>query len=124
MIKKIIITLLFSCFFASVGFCDLSEEQINLYNLKKDGMYLFNLESNVEKIDVSDSKIVNVTPIVSVESNGRQLFVEANDTGVCDVLIKTQDKEYKLRFIAGNVFEDEKDDLTIVDLPAVMSKEI
>lgn len=124
MMKKILFTLLFSSFCANVAICDLVEDKINLYNLKKDGMYLLDLGSKAEKIDVSDSKVLNVIPVISLEADGRQLFIEANDTGVCDVVVKTQNKEYKLRFVAGNVFEEGNSELILVDLPVDLSKEI
>lgn len=122
--KKLILALLFVFMTANVGKCNLSPDKINVYNLKKSNMYLLDLSSKAEKIDVSDTTILNVTPVTSLEADGKQLFIEANGTGVCDVRIKTQKEEYKVRFVTGNVFEEENNGLVLVDLPIVFSKEI
>ena len=122
--KKLVLALLLVFMTANVGMCDLSADKINVYNLKKSNMYLLDLSSKAEKIDVSDTKILNVTPVTSLEADGKQLFIEANGTGVCDVKIKTQKDEYKVRFVTGNVFEEEDNGLVLVDLPIVFSKEI
>lgn len=122
--KKLILTLLLVFVSANVGMCDLSTDKVNVYNLKKSNMYLLDLSAKAEKIDVSDTRILNVTPVTSLEADGRQLFIEANATGVCDVIIKTQKEEYKVRFVTGNIFEEENNGLTLVDLPVVYSKEI
>lgn len=122
--KKLVLALLFVFMTANAGMCNLSADKINVYNLKKSNMYLLDINSKALKIDVSDTKILNVTPVTSIESDGKQLFIEANGTGVCDVSIKTQKEEYKVRFVTGNVFEEEKNGLVLVDLPIVFSKEI
>lgn len=122
--KKLVLALLFVFMTSNVGMCSLSVDKVNIYNLKKSNMYLLDLGTKAEKIDVSDARILNVTPVTSLEADGEQLFIEANATGVCDVKIKTQNGEYKVRFVTGNVFEEENNGLTLVDLPVVYSKEI
>lgn len=122
--KKLILALLFVFMSSNIGMCSLLVDKINVYNLKKNNMYLLNLGSKAEKIDVSDTKVLNIMPVTSLENDGEQLFIEAKTTGVCDVKIKTQNQEYKVRFVTGNVFEDEDNGLILVDLPVVYSKEI
>ncbi len=118
MMKKIALVFILFVTLANIGFCSLKSDEINIYNLKKSNMYLFDLDSRVQEIIVSDKNIVDVYPVSSVESENKQLFVEANANGICDVNIKTAKKNYKVRFISGSVFEDEKKNLTKIDLPA------
>lgn len=122
--KKLILALLFVFMSSNIGMCSLLVDKVNVYNLKKSNMYLLNLGSKAEKIDVSDTKVLNIMPVTSLENDGEQLFIEAKTTGVCDVKIKTKNQEYRVRFVTGNVFEDENNGLILVDLPVVYSKEI
>ena len=117
MMKKIALVFVLFATFANVGFCSLKSDEINIYNLKKSNMYLLDLDTRVQEIIVSDKNIVDVYPVTSAESENKQLFVEANANGVCDVNIKTAKKDYMVRFIAGSVFEDTKKNLTKIDLP-------
>lgn len=122
--KKLILSFLLVFAAAGMGMCDLSGDKINVYNLKKSNMYLLNLDSRAQQVDVSDRNVLNVILDTSISSEGKQLFIEANKTGVCDVSIRTEKQEYKIRFISGNVFEDTDGLLTTVDLPSILSKEI
>lgn len=122
--KKLILALLFVFMSSNIGMCSLLVDKVNVYNLKKSNMYLLNLGSKAEKIDVSDTKVLNIMPVTSLENDGEQLFIEAKTTGVCDVKIKTKNQEYRVRFVTGNVFEDEDNGLILVDLPVIYSKEI
>ena len=117
MIKKITLVLVLFIAIANVGFCSLKADEINVYNLKKSSMYLLDMDAKVQEIIVSDKEIVDVYPLTTIEGNNKQLFIEANAHGICDVNIKTAKKDYKVRFITGSVFEDAKKNLTKIDIP-------
>ena len=80
-------------------------------------MYVLNLDSSVKSISVSNKEIVNVSTITSLENEKKQLFVEANDDGVCDVVVTTNAGIYQIRFISGPIFQDDKKELTEIDIP-------
>lgn len=119
--KKLVLILLFMFFILPVGFCEVSSSDINIYNLKKQNFYMLDLLEKVEKIEVSDDSVLKITKETSLSNDGKQIFVEALSTGVCDVLIQTEKQNYKYRFISGSTFEDEnKKELTLIDIPPVL----
>ena len=112
----ILIILLFSQQFA---FSKLNTNNINLYNLQKNNAYILNLESKAEKINISDKAIIKIIPVNSIYEDKKQLFIEAIENGVCDVEVKTTENNYKLRFVTGPIFQDNNDDISIVDIPSL-----
>ncbi len=109
---------LFMFFMVSqTGNCALTNQDINIYNLKQKNMYMLNMDTAVRNIDVSDKNIINVIPVTSIDNNKKQLFIEANETGVCDVILTTDYDTYKIRFISGSLFQDNKSELIQIDMP-------
>ncbi len=105
-------------FSVQCGCCALSKENINLYNLQKDNMYIINLESKAINVDVSDSEIIKILPVTSIYEDKKQLFIEALENGVCDVIVTTSDSNYKIRFVTGPVFQDNSNDILPLDIPS------
>ena len=52
-----------------------------------------------------------------------QLFIDAKENGVCDVIINTEKEEYKIRFVTGPAFQENKESLTEIDIPVAYNKE-
>lgn len=115
--KKIYILLLMLIITAQTGFCALLNKEVNIFNLKSNSMYILDVDSSVKNINISDKSIVNITPITSVLNDKKQLFVEANNDGVCDVILTTDTNAYQIRFISGPKFQDDKVGLTEIDIP-------
>ena len=120
--NKFLLSLLILFISAQSAFCALSNTDINILNLKEKNMYLLDLKEKTIKIDVSDNNLINITPLTSINSDGRLLFVNSNKTGVCDVQITTVKDEYKIRFVSGTVFEDTNENLIKVDIPEISNK--
>lgn len=120
--KKLILILSFLILNINAGFCSPISNEINIYNLKEKNIYLLDLDSSVKEINISDESLLNITPVTSITNDRKQLFIEAEKDGVCDVQITTESKEYRLRFITGPVFQDNKDNLTQIDLPGMLIK--
>ncbi len=115
--KKILILLTIMLFSIESGYCSLDKEAVNIYNLKKNSSYILNLETKAEKINVSDNKLLNIVPVTSIYNDGKQIFIDAIENGVCDVDLKTSESSYKIRFITGPNFEDNNGDIVLVDMP-------
>ncbi len=121
--KKLIAALLFLLISAQTGFCSILTDVINIFNLKKDNMYIIDFGDKITGFDISDKKILDIMPVTSLINDKEQLFIDAKENGVCDVIINTETKEYKIRFITGPVFQDNKEILTEIDLPVSHNKE-
>ncbi len=115
--KNLLIMLLIMFFSIQAGYCGLDKDGINIYNLKKNNSYILTLETRAEKIDISDKRLLSIMPVSSIYNDGKQLFIEAVDNGVCDVNIKTAENNYKVRFVTGTDFQDNKNDIYAVDIP-------
>ncbi|MCD7780128.1 MAG: hypothetical protein LUH05_05595 [Candidatus Gastranaerophilales bacterium] len=122
--KKIIIFMSIFFITSQSGNCALSQQDINVFNIKENDAYLLLLDSSVKNINISNKDIVNINPVTSIENDKKQLFIEVNKTGVCDVLLTSDNAEYRLRFISGSFFRDEKTDLIRVDIPQNIKNEI
>ncbi len=114
--KKIVLLLLI-IISSQIGECALVNNDINIFNLKSDSMYILDIDSSVKNINISNKDIVNLTPITSVDNEKKQLFIETNKDGVCDVVLTTDLDAYQIRFISGPKFQDNKVGLTEIDLP-------
>ncbi len=119
--KKIFTLIIISIF--CTASCLAQQDNITVYNLKEKNMYLLNMNSKVEKIEISNKKILNIIPITTINNDKRQLFIDAVENGVCDVNIVTADENHKIRFITGSLFQDTEDNLIQIDLPAYNSEE-
>lgn len=115
--KKIVLFLLIFLLTSLNGNCSLLNHEINILNLKENNMYVLDLDSSVKNIHISNKNIVNVMPITSILNDKKQLFIEANTSGVCDVVLTTDIDSYQLRFISGPEFQDNRKDLTLIDIP-------
>ena len=115
--KRMILLLLVILLTSQSGICALVKNDINIFNLKTDSMYIMDVDSSVKNINISNKDIVNLTPITSVDNEKKQLFVETNKDGVCDVVLTTDLEAYQIRFISGPKFQDNKVGLTEIDLP-------
>lgn len=115
--RKIYLLLLIIFVTSQAGYCSLVKNDINLFNLKTKNMYLLDVGSAVKNINISNKNIVNITPITSINNDKKQLFVEANNTGICDVILTTDINIYQIRFISGPKFQDNKVGLTEIDIP-------
>lgn len=119
--KKLMLAILLCVFTANIGECALKSKEINILNLKENSMYILSLKSKALNVNVNDNKI-NVYPIVSIENDGKQIFVDAKKSGVFDVSIKTEKEDYQIRFIVGSTFEQITDDITLLDVPTVVKE--
>ena len=115
--KRIMILLTLFLLFVQYGNCSLVNNDINIFNLKSDSMYILDIDSPVKNINISNKDIVNLTPIASVDNEKKQLFIETNKDGICDVILTTDLEAYQIRFISGPKFQDNKVGLTEIDLP-------
>ncbi len=96
-------------------------KEIYIYNLREKNIYILNLGYRAEKIDISDTNILNITPVTSISSDNEKVIIETLKNGVCDVLINSKNKIYKYRFISGDIFQDEKEELIELDIPPIIS---
>ncbi len=116
--KKLILALFILMIIPQMGYCALLDREVNILNLKENNMYVLDLDVSVKNIQVSNKNIVNVMPITSISNEKNQLFIEANQSGVCDVILTTDLKSYQLRLISGPNFQDTRNDLTLIDIPS------
>lgn len=121
--KRMILFLLIILLTSQSGICALVKNDINIFNLKSDSMYILDIDSSVKNINISNKDIVNLTPITSINNSNKQLFVETNKDGVCDVIITTDGNAYQIRFISGPIFQEEKIGLTQIDIPSKYESE-
>ena len=119
--KKLVLAILLFFCTSNIGECALKSKEINILNLKESNMYILNLKSRALNIDISDKKI-NVYPITSIENDGKQIFIDAKNSGVYDVNIKTEKDNYQIRLVVGSTFEQITDDLTLLDIPTVVKE--
>ena len=115
--KKIIIILLLFLFAGNVCQAALKSNEINILNLKVKNMYILSLNSKALNIINDKKSLLDIYPITSIENDGKEIFIDAKNAGVYDVDIQTEKDDYKLRIIIGSTFEDDIDDLTLIDLP-------
>ncbi len=121
--KKIIFIFLIFVSYNCQCFASTLSNEINIYNLKSKNMYLLDLETSAEKIEISDKNILNIFPITTIDNNKKQLFIETEKDGVCDVIITSNNQNHKLRFITGPYFQDNKENLTPIDIPEIIKEE-
>ena len=95
--KKIVLLLLI-ILSSQVGECTLVNNDINIFNLKSDSMYILDIDSPVKNINISNKDIVNLTPITSVDNEKKQLFVETNKDGDYGVNKKIFTKEMRKNY--------------------------
>ena len=119
--KKLLLILLIFTGISCIGYCN-SNENINIYNLKENNTYILNIDYNAEKIEISDGSLIEITPVTTItDGKEHQLIIETTSSGICDVLIKSENQSYKYRFITGKNFQDNKDELIELDLPPLAS---
>lgn len=116
--KKIAVLSAIFLMAAQSGQCALLNKEINVFNLKENNMYILDVDSPVKKINVSDKNIVNVTPVTSLSNEKRQVFIEADKSGVCDVVLTTDMDTYQIRFVSGPVFQYNGNELIQLDIPS------
>ena len=115
--KKIIITLLLFFISTTISQAALKSNELNILNLKEKNMYILTLKSRALNINNDKKSLIDIYPITSIENDGKEIFIDAKNAGVYDVDIQTEKDDYKLRIIIGSTFEDDIDDLTLIDLP-------
>ena len=118
--KKFFLLFLALFFSVSNAFGTLSETDVNLLNLKEKNTYILTIPSKVYEFNVVNEKTVNVSTLTTLANDKRMLLVEAKQGGVSDVSIRTEEKLYQIRFVVGPEFQDESDDLIMIDLPSVL----
>ncbi len=117
--KKTIICIFTFFIISQIGYCSsLTNKEINIFNLKENTMYILETGLYVRNIDVSDKEIAEIMPITTISNDKNQLFIEANKPGVCDVVLTTDAGIYRIRFITGPVFQDNKSNLIQLDIPS------
>ncbi len=116
--KKLIISAMIFMLASTTGYCALLDKEVNILNLKENNMYVLDLDASVKNIQVSNKNIINIMPITSISNEKNQLFIETNQSGVCDVVLTTDLKSYQLRLISGPNFQDTRNDLTLIDIPS------
>lgn len=102
------------------GYCELSSNNVNLFNLKEKNVYMLTLPEKVKEFNIMNEKSINITPITSINNDKRILIVEAKGDGVSDVSIRTENSLYQIRFVIGPEFQIESTDLIMIDLPSVL----
>lgn len=115
--RKLVLVLFAFMLTFQIGNCSLLDREVNILNLKENNMYVLDLDVSVKNIQVSNRNIINVMPITSIANEKNQLFIEANKSGVCDVILTTDSNSYQLRLISGPNFQDNRNDLTLIDIP-------
>jgi len=121
--KKIIVLFAIFLLMQQTGYCTLMNQEINVFNLKENNMYILNVDSSVKNINISDKNVVNLTPVTSISNDKKQIFIEANKSGVCDVVLTTDSDAYQIRFVSGPVFQDNISELIQIDVPLGISAE-
>lgn len=118
--KKIFLLLLAITTTIQAGYCELSSNDVNLFNLKEKNVYMLSLPEKVQEFNIVNEKSINITPITSLTDDKKNLIVEAKKDGVSDVSIRTENSLYQIRFIIGPEFQIESSDLIMIDLPSVL----
>ena len=99
---------------------ELSDNSVNLFNLKEKSVYMLEFPSKVCEFNIVNEKAVSITPLTSLSNDKKMIVVEAQKSGVSDVSIRTEEKLYQLRFVIGPEFQDDSKDLIMIDLPSVL----
>lgn len=118
--KKFFLLLLAITTTIQAGYCELSSNNVNLFNLKEKNVYMLTLPEKVQEFNVINEKSINITPITSLTDDKKNLIVEAKKDGVSDVSIRTENSLYQIRFVIGPEFQIESNDLIMIDLPSVL----
>lgn len=118
--KKFFLLLLAITTTIQAGYCELSSNNVNLFNLKEKNVYMLSLPEKVQEFNIVNEKSINITPITSLTDDKKNLIVEAKKDGVSDVSIRTENSLYQIRFIIGPEFQIESNDLIMIDLPSVL----
>ena len=99
---------------------ELSDNSVNLFNLKEKSVYMLEFPSKVCEFNIVNEKSLSITPLTSLSNDKKMIVVEAQKSGVSDVSIRTEEKLYQLRFVIGPEFQDDSKDLIMIDLPSVL----
>ena len=99
---------------------ELSDNSVNLFNLKEKSVYMLEFPSKVCEFNIVNEKAVSITPLTSLSNDKKMIVIEAQKSGVSDVSIRTEEKLYQLRFVIGPEFQDDSKDLIMIDLPSVL----
>lgn len=118
--KKFFLLLLAITTTIQAGYCELSSNDVNLFNLKEKNVYMLTLPEKVQEFNIINEKSINITPITSLTDDKKNLIVEAKKDGVSDVSIRTENSLYQIRFVIGPEFQIESNDLIMIDLPSVL----
>ena len=121
--KKFRLIALILCLIAFPGLKGLCNSEVTVFNLKINNLYLLDIDGKSEDIQVSNEDIIKIEPLTLISNNSHQLVIDTYNTGICDVGIKTENKNYKIRFIIGSIFDEETDKLTRIDMPSVFNGE-
>ena len=87
---------------------------------KENNIYILTVPSKVYEFNVINEKSVNVSTMTTLANDKKMLIVEAKQAGVSDVSIRTEESLYQVRFVVGPDFQDESDDLIMIDIPSVL----
>ena len=118
--KKLFLLLLTIPFIVQSANAELSNNSVNLFNLKEKNVYMLEFPSKVCAFNIVNEKAINITPLTSLSNDKKMIVVEAQKSGVSDVSIRTEEKLYQLRFVIGPEFQDDSKDLIMIDLPSVL----
>ena len=118
--KKLFLLLLTIPFFVQSANAELSTNNVNLFNLKEKNVYMIEFPSKVCEFNITNEKSINITPLTSLSNDKKMIVIEAQKSGVSDVSVRTESTLYQLRFVIGPEFQDESNDLIMIDLPSVL----
>lgn len=118
--KKFFLLLLAMFMTIQTGKCELSCDDVNLFNIKEKSIYMLTLPEKLQEFNIVNEKSVDITPMTSIVNDKKILIVEAKKDGVSDVSIRTENALYQMRFVVGPEFQVESNDLVMIDLPSVL----
>lgn len=118
--KRFFLLLLTVLSFVQPTNAELSDNSVNLFNLKEKSVYMLEFPSKVCEFNIVNEKSLSITPLTSLSNDKKMIVVEAQKSGVSDVSIRTEEKLYQLRFVIGPEFQDDSKDLIMIDLPSVL----
>lgn len=118
--KRFFLLLLAIPFIVQSANAELSDNSVNLFNLKEKSVYMLSFPARVCEFNIVNEKSVNITPMTSLSNDKKMVVVEAQQSGVSDVSVRTEDTLYQFRFVVGPKFQDESKDLIMIDLPSVL----
>ena len=99
---------------------ELSDNSVNLFNLKEKSVYMLEFPSKVCEFNIVNEKSLSITPLTSLSNDKKMIVIEAQKSGVSDVSVRTESSLYQLRFVIGPEFQEESKDLIMLDLPSVL----